>query len=547
MLPEKDSLEASLPSADSRRGSTKEAHSVVRDADVAARFLASLDDSVKHRPITPKEARKVLWKIDLTILPLLGISVIIACVDKLVISNAAIYGMATDTKLVGDKFAWVGSVFYFGFLLFEYPSSFLIQRLPVAKFFSATALVWATMMCCTAATNNFAGLATVRFIMGMSEACLFPVCNVFTVMWWKNQEQPFRIACWMSPFSSIFIGIVGYGVGNAHTSLASWRLLYLVLGGFSLLWAAVLFLLLPDSPTQCRYMCDREKFVCLERIKSNNTGVEDKKIKWYQVRECFCDPKTWLLIVFGIAQNIPNGAITTFAAIIVSGMGYTPLATALLGIPTGIVAALWAWLLSWPAGRLAHARCLLVALSNLVTIASALLMWHLPRSNKVGLLASYYAFYTYWAAYVLGATLPLANTSGHSKKVATNALVFVAYCVGNIVGPQLFRDVHADTASDDDDDGDHGRRYAARGYAGLLVCLVVAMAAILAYGALCAVENRRRDRHGGVVVVSAAHHGEGSDDDGQRRDDDEPQLAEGGEGAFSDKTDREKKDFRYTY
>lgn len=61
-------------------------------------------------------------------------------------------------------------------------------------------------------------------------------------------------------------------------------------------------------------MCDREKFVCLERIKSNNTGVEDKKIKWYQVRECFCDPKTWLLFVFGIAQNIPNGGVSVQTA-----------------------------------------------------------------------------------------------------------------------------------------------------------------------------------------------------------------------------------------
>lgn len=105
---EKENFEASIPSADSRSGSAKEVRSVVRDADVAARFLATLDDSVKQRPITPKEARKVLWKIDLTILPLIWISVIIASVDKLIISNAAIYGMATDTKLEGDKFAWVG-------------------------------------------------------------------------------------------------------------------------------------------------------------------------------------------------------------------------------------------------------------------------------------------------------------------------------------------------------------------------------------------------------------------------------------------------------
>lgn len=115
---------------------------------------------------------------------------------------------------------------------------------------------------------------------------------------------------WMSQFSSIFTGIVSYGIGNANTSLASWRLLFLVLGAFSLLWAVIVFLFLPDSPMQCRYMSDREKFICLQRVKDNNTGIEDKNIKWYQVRECVCDPKTWLLFIFSIAQNIPNGGVS---------------------------------------------------------------------------------------------------------------------------------------------------------------------------------------------------------------------------------------------
>ncbi|EOD44867.1 putative allantoate permease protein [Neofusicoccum parvum UCRNP2] len=309
MATEKGPLEASLPKEDEARGSAEEISGAVRDIDVAARFLATLDDDVRDTPITPEEARKVLWKIDLSILPIIWISTIVAAVDKVVISNAAIYGMKTDTHLVGNEYAWVGSIFYFGFLLFEYPTSFLIQRLPVAKFFSATVLVWAIMMCCTAATHNFAGLAAVRFIMGMAEACLFPVCNIITVMWWKNQEQPIRMACWMSQFSSIFTGIVSYGIGNANTPLASWRLLFLVLGCFSLLWAVVVFLFLPDSPAQCRYMTDREKFICLQRIKDNNTGVESKEIKWYQIRECLCDPKTWLLFIFSIAQNIPNGGV----------------------------------------------------------------------------------------------------------------------------------------------------------------------------------------------------------------------------------------------
>lgn len=101
----------------------------------------------------------------------------------------------------------------------------------------------------------------------------------------------------------------------------------------------------------------------------------------------------------------------------------------------------------------------------------------------------------------------MVNTSGHSKKVTMNAIYFIAYCTGNIIGPQVFR-------ANDAPDYPHG-------YAGLLACLVVAMAAILAYGAMCAYENKRRDSVGG--------------------------KATGTVDAFSDRTDKEKEDFRYTY
>lgn len=180
-------------------------------------------------------------------------------------------------------------------------------------------------------------------------------------------------------------------------------------------------------------MSDRQKYICLQRIRGNNTGLEEKdRVKWRQVRECMEDPRTWLLFVFSIAQNIPNGGIITFSAIIVSGLGYSTLNTTLLGIPTGIIATLWAWLMAWPAGRLKNARCLIIAGANCVTIVCSVLMWKLPRSNQHGLLAAYYVFYTYWGPYCMAQTLYMSNTSGHSKKVSMGAVYFVGYCVGNV-------------------------------------------------------------------------------------------------------------------
>ncbi|EXJ94140.1 hypothetical protein A1O1_02533 [Capronia coronata CBS 617.96] len=483
------------------------------DVDVAAQFLANLDPAITAEPITPTESRRLLWKIDLILVPLISATIILAAVDKVIISNAAIYGMRTDAHLTGDEYSWVGSIFYFGYLAFEYPAGLIIQRLPVAKVLAVSVLLWAIMLFCTAATSNFGGLATVRFLMGMCEAFIFPVSSILTVMWWTTKEQPIRVAFWFNQGSSIFAGIISYGIGHTHTALHPWRLLFLVLGAFSLVWAVMVYFLVPDSPTTARWLNDREKYVCLARIEANNTGLEDKKIKWYQVRECLMDPKTWLLALFSVAQNIPNGGLVTFASIIVTGLGYSPLNTTLLGIPTGVLATVWQLLLSFPASRIKNSRCIIIAVANLVPMICAILMWKLPRSNKHGLLAAYYVFYTYWAPYVLSTSLPMANTSGHSKKITMNAIYFLAYCLGNILGPQAFR-------ASDAPDYSHG-------YAGLLACIVVAIAAILGYGFLCWYENKQRDREAAAGGSIGAEHVS--------------------EDAFSDRTDKEKREFRYTY
>ncbi|KAK6953917.1 hypothetical protein Daesc_003879 [Daldinia eschscholtzii] len=485
-----------------------------RDADVAARFLASLDPSIVNEPITKEESRRILWKIDLIILPLLALSVIISAVDKVIISNAAIYGMRDDTHLVGDQFSWVGSIFYFGFLIAEWPGNVLIQRLPLRTFYAFTVLIWAGLTFATGGTNDFASLASVRFLMGIFEAVVFPVCTLVSAMWWTIDEQPIRIAIWYNTLSSVITGLFSYGVGHTHSTVAPWRLLFYILGGITTVWAAILYAFLPSSPVEAWWLTDRQKYVCLERVRKSNTGIEDKKIKWYQVKECLMEPRAWLISIFACAINIPNGGLVTFAAIIVNGMGFSPLDTTLLGMPTGVIATAWSIILNFVASRFPGWRCVLIVLAIFFPMATAILMWKLPSDNKLSLLGAYYAFYSYWAPYTMCTSLPMANTSGHTKKVTLNAMFFLGYCVGNILGPQVFR-------------ADDAPEYH-KGYIGLLASLIISAVSIAAYGFTCYWDNAKRNKlQGGAPVPQT----------------EEEKTRE----AFSDMTDREKPNFRYTY
>jgi len=77
----------------------------------------------------------------------------------------------------------------------------------------------------------------------------------------------------------IITGVVSYAIGHTHTAVAPWRLLFIVLGGFTFIWAIVVTIFLPDSPVNCRFLNEREKAIAVLRIKENMTGTENRVSK----------------------------------------------------------------------------------------------------------------------------------------------------------------------------------------------------------------------------------------------------------------------------
>lgn len=61
-------------------------------------------------------------------------------VDKTTLGYAAVFGLKDDAHLRGSQYSWLGALFYLGYLAWEYPTGVLLQKLPIAKFMSAT--VW---------------------------------------------------------------------------------------------------------------------------------------------------------------------------------------------------------------------------------------------------------------------------------------------------------------------------------------------------------------------------------------------------------------------
>lgn len=65
--------------------------------------------------------------------------------EKTTLSYAAIFGIRDDLHLVGTEYSWLSSLFYFGFLVWAFPTNFLLQRLPIGEYsFMKSSLVVCT-------------------------------------------------------------------------------------------------------------------------------------------------------------------------------------------------------------------------------------------------------------------------------------------------------------------------------------------------------------------------------------------------------------------
>lgn len=145
-------------------------HADRNDADEALKVLQGENGEVFE--LTPEDERKLLRKIDWNLMPLLCLVYGLNYLDKTTVSYASIMGLKQDIGLSGHQYSWIGSMFYFGYLFWEYPTNRLLQRLPLGKWSAFNVIMWGLVLCCMAATKNFAGAMTVRFFLGVFEAAV---------------------------------------------------------------------------------------------------------------------------------------------------------------------------------------------------------------------------------------------------------------------------------------------------------------------------------------------------------------------------------------
>lgn len=104
--------------------------------------------------------------------------------------------------------------------------------------------------------------------------------------------------------------------------------MFLVFGLLTIVIGLLVVFFLPDNPMTCKRFTEKERVIAIARLQGDTTGIENRTFKTAQVWELLLDSRAWMMFTMNTAINIPNAAVSTFQAAIITRYS-DPLAIAL--------------------------------------------------------------------------------------------------------------------------------------------------------------------------------------------------------------------------
>jgi len=209
-------------------------------------------------PIGNRIVSKVKWRL----VPFAFILYFFNGMDRVNVGFAALT-MNKALEISSVLFGTISSAFFISYLLFQIPSSILLQRFGVNKLIPTITAIWGVITSLTFFCQNGTQVAIFRFLLGVAEAGFFPGMIYYFTFWFPARERAQVTALFFlsGPVSGLFASpISGWIVQNAHwLGFDGWRWLFVVEGVPTIFLGLLAYFLLKNTPQDAKWLSEEEK------------------------------------------------------------------------------------------------------------------------------------------------------------------------------------------------------------------------------------------------------------------------------------------------
>jgi ACS family tartrate transporter-like MFS transporter len=304
--------------------------------------------------------RKATWRL----LPLLGLGYLVAYMDRINISFAALQ-MNRDLGFSATIYGVGGGLFFLTYALLELPSNMMLMRFGARRWIARIMLTWGVIAVGMMFVRTPHQFYVMRLLLGAAEAGFFPGVMFYLMHWFPDQERGRAISRFYValPLSSVVMGVIaGWVLGlRGALGLAGWQWLFLIEGAPALLLSLVILRFLPDGPADAGWLTPDERDWILKRLARDRMGP-DASIDHGLVAG-LRDTRVWIfgaanVCVMGVAYAFNLSAPTILRDVThwdAGGVGFLVAGVAVLGAVGMIVGG-------WYADRRGSRQARLIAL-----------------------------------------------------------------------------------------------------------------------------------------------------------------------------------------
>ncbi|KFY58456.1 hypothetical protein V496_06138 [Pseudogymnoascus sp. VKM F-4515 (FW-2607)] len=405
------------------------------------------DDGTSHAStmyIDPVAQRKLLFKLDMYLSPVMTLIFLTAYLDRANIGNAASAGLITDLGLVGNQFGNAVTLFYVLYVAFELPCSLVLKKFHPQRMIPALMFSWSCVVIGNGFVQNAGQLYACRLLLGAFESGMFPCLCLYLSTFYTPGEQAVRISYLFvaSALSGAFGGLFAFALlkMDGIAGLPGWRWLFIIEGCASVLVSIIIYFVLPDNFETARFLSEDDKALMRLRAEVHARYNGKPQFDWAEVKKALTDPKLYISCWSQFMGDTCSFGMSTFMPIIIKGFGYDTVTTQLLTIPVYLWASGAYILVSWMSDRY-NSRAAFMLPGVIVTAIGYAVQLAVPQADRGPLYFSIFLIAP--GIYImvgLNCTWLLNSHAGYYKRAtAIGVNQSLGNCAGLIIG-QIFKD-----------------------------------------------------------------------------------------------------------
>ncbi|KAH7125310.1 major facilitator superfamily domain-containing protein [Dendryphion nanum] len=442
------------------------------------------DNSV---PVCPPHTteKKLVYRIDLHVIPYLCIMYLLAFLDRVNIANANVFGLSTELHLTtNNRYNIALVIFFVPYILFEIPSNVLLKKLKPRIWLSICMFGFGLVTMLQGFVQNYAGLLVTRFFLGVFETGMFPGAFYLIGMWYRRHEAQKRYSFFFSSttLAGAFGGLLASAIGKMDgvAGYRGWRWIFILEGLLTVIVSFFFFFLLPNFPEEAKWLQEDEREFVKARLRlDQGNSAAERPIKLADVGRVFKDPKIIVggFMYFGLI--VPAYGYAYFSPGIIQSYGYSPIQTQLHSVPPWAAAFGFAMTIAYLSDRFKH-RFFFTIFPIAVCITGFAILISIHNNRTVQYAALFLvAMGAYTAMPVIVCWFNM-NLGGHHRRSVGSAWQVGFGNIGGIIA--VFSFLKADAP-----------KYI-KGYSICIAFVCLSAFSCAVYFVMCATQNRSRNK-----------------------------------------------------